>query len=211
MTAYVSPSITSAFVTLLATIGPIETAVLFASLTSGVHRPERTTLALRSVLIAGIVLLAFALGGAPVLDYLHVSVPAFQVAGGIMLFLQALTLVFSSPGLSSISEGEKKAARSLGDIAVFPLAFPVIASPGALVAVVLLMGRAKDMVEGGAILAMLVSCLLLTYIAMRAGEILTRWLGQTGADVAGRIMGVLLAGLAVQFVFDGIRGGFITS
>uniref|UniRef100_UPI003013F09A MarC family protein n=1 Tax=Methylobacterium nigriterrae TaxID=3127512 RepID=UPI003013F09A len=203
VTAHVSPSITSAFVTLFATIGPIETAVLFASLTSGVHRPERARLALRSVLIAGVMLLAFALGGAPILDYLHVSVPAFQVAGGIMLFLQALTLVFSSPGLSSLSEGEKKEARGPGDIAVFPLAFPVIASPGALVAVVLLMGRAEDMVEGAAVLAMLVICLLLTYIALRAGEVLMRWLGRTGSDVAGRIMGVLLAGLAVQFVFDG--------
>lgn len=202
---HISSSVTSAFVTLFATIGPIETAVLFVSLTSGVHRPERAQLALRSVAIAGAVLLAFALGGASVLAYLHVTVPAFQVAGGILLFLQALTLTFSSPGLSSINEGEEQAAREPGDIAVFPLAFPIIAGPGALVAAVLLTGRTDGAFQKAAVIAMLAVCLGLTYAAMRLGDLLTRWLGRTGADVAGRIMGVLLASVAVQFVFDGLR------
>lgn len=200
-----SPSVTSAFVTLFATIGPIETAVLFVSLTSDVHRPERAKLAGRSVVIAGAVLLAFALCGATVLEYLHVTVPAFQVAGGLLLFLQALTLTFSSPGLSSITAGEEQAAREPGDIAVFPLAFPIIAGPGALVAVVLLTGRAENAFAKGIVVAMLVVCLALTYATMRLGEALTRWLGRTGADVAGRIMGVLLASLAVQFILDGLR------
>jgi multiple antibiotic resistance protein len=200
-----SPGVTSAFVTLFATIGPIETAVLFVSLTSDVHRPERARLAVRSVAVAGAVLLAFALGGASVLAYLHVTVPAFQVAGGLLLFLQALTLTFSSPGLSSITAGEEQAAREPGDIAVFPLAFPIIAGPGALVAVVLLMGRSDGPFAKVTVIAMLAVCLVLTYAAMRLGEVLTRWLGRTGADVAGRIMGVLLASLAVQFILDGLR------
>ncbi len=140
---HVSSSLLSSFVTLFVSIGPIETAVIFASLTSGIHHKERRSLALRSVAIAGLMLLLFALGGNLVLSLLHVSLPAFRVAGGMLLFLQALTLTFSSPGLSSINEGERQDAEKPGDIAVFPLAFPLIASPGALSAVVLLTGRAE--------------------------------------------------------------------
>jgi len=195
----------SAFVTLFVTIGPVETAVIFAGLTSGVHRPGRRTLAARAVLIAGVVLLLFALCGGPVLSLLHVSLPAFRVAGGVLLFLQALSLTFANRGLSSISEGERREARRPGDIAVFPLAFPLIAGPGALSAVVLLMGRSERMVESAVILLMLAACLVITYLAMRASDLLVRRLGETGADVVGRISGVLLAALAVQFIFDGLR------
>jgi multiple antibiotic resistance protein len=202
------PSIPSAFVTLFVTIGPIETAVVFASLTAGVHRPDRRSLATRSILIAGCMLTLFALGGTPVLSLLHVSLPAFRVAGGVLLFLQALTLTFASPGLSSISEGERRDAQGPGDIAVFPLAFPLIAGPGSLSAVVLLMGGARTWVDAVWVLVMLLTCLGLTYGAMFVAEALVHRLGQTGADVVGRVSGVLLAGLAVQFVFDGLRQVF---
>ena len=127
------PNLLSAFVTVFVTIGPIETAVVFAALTAGVHRPERKSLAARSVTIAGVVLLLFALGGGAVLSLLRVSLPAFRVAGGVLLFLQALTLTFSNPGLSSINASETRDAQGAGDIAIFPLAFPVIAGPGSLV------------------------------------------------------------------------------
>jgi len=198
----------SSFVTLFVTIGPTETAVIFASLTSGIHHNERRSLALRSVAIAGLMLLLFAVGGDFVLSLLHISMPAFRVAGGLLLFLQALTLTFSSPGLSSINEVERLDAEKPGDIAVFPLAFPLIASPGALSAVVLLTGRTEGWTEQASIILMIGLCLMITYIAMHAADVLVRLLGQTGADVVGRISGVLLAGLAVQFIFDGLRGGF---
>jgi len=153
-------------------------------------------------------LLLFAVAGNLVLSLLNVSLPAFRVAGGILLFLQALTLTFSSPGLSSINERERRDAEMPGDIAVFPLAFPLIASPGALSAVVLLTGRAEGWTEEASIIVMIGLCLAITYTAMRAADVLVRLLGQTGADVVGRISGVLLAGLAIQFIFDGLRGGF---
>jgi multiple antibiotic resistance protein len=199
------PNLLSAFVTVFVTIGPIETAVVFAAVTSGIHRPERRSLAARSVTIAGVVLLLFALGGGLVLSLLHISLPAFRVAGGVLLFLQALTLTFSNPGLSSISASETRDAQQAGDIAVFPLAFPLIAGPGSLAAVVLVMGRAQAWLEGAVIVLMVVGCLCVTYVAMLASERLVRRLGRTGADVIGRISGVLLAGLAVQFIFDGVR------
>lgn len=205
---HVSSSLLSSFVTLFVTIGPIETAVVFAGLTSDAHYKGRRSLAVRSVSIAGLMLLLFALAGNSVLSLLHVSLPAFRVAGGLLLFLQALTLTFSSPGLSSINEVERRDAEKPGDIAVFPLAFPLIASPGALSAVVLLTGRADAWSEDASIVVMIGLCLIITYIAMRAADVLVRILRQTGADVVGRISGVLLAGLAVQFIFDGLRGGF---
>jgi multiple antibiotic resistance protein len=195
----------SAFVTLFVTIGPVETAAVFASLTGDVHHANRITLAVRAVAIAGLMLLLFALAGNLFLDLLHVSLPAFQVAGGILLFLQALTLTFSKSGLSSISEGEQREAQRPGDIAVFPLAFPLVAGPGALAAVVLLMGRSTSWTNDIAIILMLALCLALTLIAMATADRLASMLGQTGADVVGRISGVLLAALAVQYVFDGLR------
>jgi multiple antibiotic resistance protein len=198
-------NLTSAFVTLFVTIGPVETAAIFAGLTGSLSPPERLRLASRAVAIAGVVLFAFALGGASVLALLHVSLPAFRVAGGMLLFLQALTLTFASPGLSSISAGEQREARRAADMAVFPLAFPVIAGPGGLAAVVLVIEQSKGLVERGAVLGMLLACLLLTYLALLAADRLVRWLGETGADVVGRISGILLAALAVQFIFDGVR------
>ena len=202
---HVAPSILSSFVTLLVTIGPVETGVIFASLTAGIHRTARASLALRSTTIAGIVLLLFALAGNLALGLLHISLPAFRVAGGLLLFLQALSLTFSGPGLSSISERERLDAEEPGDIAVFPLAFPLIAGPGGMAAVVLLMGRTQGTLEGAGVVAMIAVCLLLTYGAMRAADRLVLLLGRTGSDVVRRIAGVLLAGLAVQFIFDGLQ------
>jgi multiple antibiotic resistance protein len=201
----------SVFVTLLVSIGPIETAAVFASLTKGSHHTNRKSLAARAVTVAGVMLLVFAVGGNFLLPVLHVSMPAFQVAGGILLFLQALTLTFAKSGLSSISEGEHREAERPGDIAIFPLAFPLIAGPGSLSAIVLLMGRSDGWVNGAATVAMLLLCLILTFAALLASEHLHRVLGETGTDVVGRISGVLLAALAVQFVFDGLRNAALAS
>lgn len=198
----------SAFVTLLVTIGPIETAAVFASLTNGIHRTHRVSLAVRAIIVASALLLVFALAGNILLALLHVSLPAFQIAGGLLLFLQALTLTFSKSGLSSISEGEHREAELPGDIAVFPLAFPIIAGPGSLSAIVLVMGRVDEWESRGAVIGMLALCLALTLAAMLATDWLMGLLGKTGSDVVGRISGVLLAALAVQFALDGLHAAF---
>lgn len=153
-------------------------------------------------------MLAFALCGASILSLLHVSIPAFRTAGGVLLFLQAITLVFSNPGLSSLSEFEKSEARRPGDIAVFPLAFPLIAGPGSLLAIVLLMGKATDVLLSIGVLAVLLLCLLLTLGAFFAVDNLDRILGTTGTDVVSRVSGLLLGGLAMQFIFDGLGEWF---
>lgn len=118
------------FATPFVAIGPIDTAIVFGGLTAGTHRPERFRLALRAVVIAGGVLVGFALFGLQVLGALHVSLEAFRFAGGVLLLLQAIQLIFGHPaGLSTLTAGERREALEPGDIAIFPIAFPVIAGP----------------------------------------------------------------------------------
>jgi multiple antibiotic resistance protein len=198
----------TAFTTLFVAFGPVETAAVFGGLTAGVHRPERLRLAWQAVLIGGVVLLAFALCGEALLAALHISLDAFRVAGGILLLMQAVELIFAHPsGLSGLTRIEQREAMAPGDIAVFPLAFPLIAGPATLTAIVLLMVRTDGDLAGAAVvIGAMLACLLITYLCMVFTEVLHRLLKRTGANVIARLAGVLLAALAVQFIFDGIRG-----
>lgn len=197
----------SAFVTLFVTIAPIDTAAAFLSVTQ-LHKQDRVELAGKSVCIAGAMLLVFALFGNVMLGLLRVSLPAFEVAGGILLFLQAISFTFSRSGLSSINENEQHEAQTYNDIAVFLLAFPLITGPGSLSAILLLMGRVNGVMNAAAIIILLIFCLILTFAAMLVAERLIRSLGRTGTDVVGRISGLLLAALAIQFTFDGLKSAF---
>lgn len=201
----------SAFVTFLVTIAPFETAPIFAGLARDLSADERRRTIRRAVIISGVVLVAFALIGKGLLGLLHVSLPALRTAGGVLLFLEAIHLMFSAPpGLSRLSAEEKAEASQPRDISVFPLAFPLIAGPGSLLAIVLLMSQA-----GGnpwhiaGILGALAICLLLTWFSLSSAETLIRLLGVTGSDVIGRISGLLLAALAMQYVFDGLNEGLL--
>jgi multiple antibiotic resistance protein len=198
---------TSEIVMLLVTIGPLETAAIFGVLTSGARRAARQRLALEGVAIAGVVLVVFAIGGPDFLRLLHVSIPAFQVAAGILLLLQSIELLFAHPtGLSALTASEEKEARAAREIAVFPLAIPLIAGPASITATMLLMGQAgSDLIRVGVFFLALVLALTLTLSALLLVDPLGRVLGITGTNVVARISGILLAALAVQFIFDGIR------
>ena len=188
----------SAIVMLLVTIGPLETAAIFGVLTAGARRRMRARLALQAVAIAGGVLVVFAIGGTKFLQLLQVSMPAFEVAAGILLLLQSIELIFARPGgLSTLTVGEEEEAELSDEIAVFPLAIPLIAGPASITAAMLLMGQA------GADLLMI--ALAITYVTLMLVEPLGRILGVTGTNVIARISGILLAALAVQFIFNGIR------
>jgi len=195
------------FATLFVAIGPVDTAIVFGGLTGGVHRPERFRLAARATIIAGGVLLGFALFGVAILSALHVSLEAFRFAGGVLLLLQAIQLIFGhSAGLSTLTAGERREALGPGDIAIFPLAFPVIAGPAGLTAVVLLMGQAAgDLLKSVIVLASMFLCLVLAHAGMIFTDFLHRILRTTGSNVIARLAGVILAALASQFIFDGIR------
>ncbi len=201
----------SAFVTLLVTIAPFETAPVFVGLARHLSPEDRKRTVRRAVVISGLVLVAFALVGKGLLGLLHVSLPALRTAGGVLLFLEAIHLMFTAPpGMSTLNKAEQEEAAQPHDISVFPLAFPLIAGPGSLLAVVLLMSQANgNPWHIAGVLVVLAVCLFLTWASLSSAEALTRLLGVTGSDVIGRISGLLLAALAMQYVFDGLNEGLL--
>jgi multiple antibiotic resistance protein len=189
-----------------ATIGPLDVAAIFAALTPTATRRARRSMAVRGVLIATGILVTVALIGETLLDVLGVSLPALRTAGGVLLLLIGIDMVFArSSGGHSPTEEETREAATKQDISVFPLATPLIAGPGAMGAAILLMSNASGSVLLQAVvIASLLLMLLGTLIALLlAGEIV-RLLGVTGMHVVTRIFGIVLAAMAVQFIFDGI-------
>ncbi len=202
-----------AFTTLFATIGPVDVAALFAALTPKATDQQRRAMALKGTLIAGGILIVFAFFGNAILIRLGIGLPAMRTAGGILLFLIAMDMVFARhSGVSSTTEDETEEAEHKKDISVFPLATPLIAGPGTMGAVILLMAevsgnRQKEAAIIGAVIAIVLFTLLLLLIAGRIQKLL----GVTGLNVITRVVGVLLAALAVQFVFEGIASsGLLT-
>ncbi len=195
-----------AFTTFFATVGPANLAALFAALTHDNTPRERKAMALKSSLIGGGVLLFFTLLGESVIATFGISLAALRTAGGILLLLIAIDMVFARPsGGTTTTEEENVEAAERADLSVFPLATPLIAGPGAIGAAILL---GADAAGDPAILAVVVGALLsniiLCYVLMLMATQVQRILGVTGLQVLTRIVGILLAALAVQFVFDGI-------
>ncbi|WP_142848286.1 MarC family protein [Telmatospirillum sp. J64-1] len=187
-------------------IDPVGTAAIFAVMTHGQTNHQRRSMALRATLLASVILFVFAFIGEPLLTALGIGLPAFRVAGGVLLFLLAVDMVFArQSGLRSVTDTEDREAVRREDITVFPLAFPLIAGPGAMTSVVLLMGEAAGRpLPTAGVLGVLGAVLLLLLILLLVATRVLRVLGQTGANVISRLLGVLLAALAVQFIFDGL-------
>lgn len=196
-----------AFTTFFAVIGPIDVAVVFAALTTQNTAKEKRRIALRGVLIGTMILLLFAFAGNPLLQYMGISLPALRTAGGILLLLVAIDMVFArSSGSTSTTDEEEKEAQESDDISVFPLATPLIAGPGAIGAVILLMSNTTgNPLEIGVTVGMLLALMLLTYLLLLIATQVERVLGITGLQVISRVFGILLAALSVQFIFDGIQ------
>lgn len=193
------------FVTFGVVIDPIGTAVIFATLTHDWSRREQRDAALRGVSVATALFLVFAFAGAPLLQALGISLAAFHIAGGILLFLLAIDMAFARPsGIHAPTPPEREEARRRDDVAVFPLAFPLLAGPGALTSTVLLVGRAGTPAMVAAVIAALVVVLVLTLVALLSAARLSHLLGITGANVISRVLGLILAALAAQFVLDGL-------
>jgi multiple antibiotic resistance protein len=195
-----------AFATFFATISPIDVAALFAALTPNTSDKIRRAMALKGTLIAGGILIVFAVFGNAVLIRLGIGLPALRTAGGILLLLIAIDMVFArSSGGSSTTDDETEEAGNKDDISVFPLATPLIAGPGTMGAVILLMAEAGgDWHQEVAIIAAIMAVLLLTLLLLLMAGRIQKLLGVTGLNVTTRVVGVLLAALAVQFIFDGI-------
>ncbi|HEY1708759.1 MAG TPA: MarC family protein [Rhizomicrobium sp.] len=196
----------TALATLFVAIGPVEVAAMFLALTTGMTSAHKRKLAIIAAMTATAVLLAFALGGVQLLGLIGVGLPAFRTAGGVLLLMVAADLLLAQhSAISSITSTEEQEAQAQKtDIAVFPLAIPLTAGPGSMTAVVLLMGKANTYVDMAMVLAALVVMMAITFLSMLASDRLMQLLRRTGANVVARVSGVLLAALAMQFIFDGL-------
>jgi multiple antibiotic resistance protein len=192
------------FLTLFVTLDPIGLAPLFLALAGSRPADERKRIAAKSVLVAGAVLVSFAVGGDAVLRHLGITLDAFRVAGGILLLLIAIDMVLAQHERET--EEEEAESRARKDVTVFPLAIPLMAGPAGLTSLMILSAESRAHAGGLAIVvATCVAVLVLCYVALRVSGPLARILGLTGVNVITRILGILLAALAVQYIGDGIR------
>ncbi|HWH17184.1 MAG TPA: MarC family protein [Allosphingosinicella sp.] len=199
----------SAFVTFFVVIDPPGCAPIFASLTHGCPPAQRRSMAIRAVLIAAAILLFFGLLGEDLLRALGISLAAFRIAGGIMLFLIALEMVFERRTRRRESRAQEiNATPEHEDVSVFPMAIPMIAGPGSIASIMLLMARGEGLTGSLVVLGSLLAVLLLTLIALLAAGPMMRLLGHKVETMITRILGVILAALAAQFVIDGISISF---
>jgi len=199
----------SAFITLFVVIDPPGCAPIYAGLTHGATTAQRRSMAIRACLIAAIILLVFALFGEDLLGALHIELDAFRIAGGLMLFLIALDMVFEKRTRRREQRAEKvMATPEVEDVSVFPMAMPMLAGPGAIASVMLLEGGAQGLEGTLVVLGALAAVMVLTLLALLAASPLMKMVGAQVEAVITRLLGVLLAALAAQYVIDGLRGSF---
>lgn len=198
---------TVALAALFTTVGPLDVAAVFTAMTASATPKERRAYAVRGVVIATLILLLFAFAGDFLLNSLGISLAALRTSGGILLFLIALDMVFArSSGALTTTSAESDEARLRHDISIFPLASPLIAGPGAMGVIILLMAdSAGDFTRQLIVLSSLFIIMLLTLLILLMASQVHRFLGVTGTQVITRIFGILLAALAIQFIFDGIE------
>ena len=200
----------SAFVTLFVVIDPPGCAPIYAGLTANATPHAQRMMAVRACVIAGIILVGFALFGADLLSAMHIELDAFRIAGGIMLFLIALDMVFEK----RTQRREDRAEEIMHDpehedVSVFPMAMPMLAGPGAIASIMLLEGSAEGLEGTLVVLGALGAVLLLTMLALMAASPLMKLFGAKVEAVITRLLGVLLAALAAQYVIDGLRNSFV--
>lgn len=201
----------SAFVTLFVVIDPPGCVPIFSSLTAGTSKGHRRSMALRSFWIALAVLIAFALGGQPFLNALGISLAAFKVAGGLMVFLIAIDMVFEKRTERREHRAEEVLAAATSpeeDVSVFPMAIPMLAGPGAIAAIMLLTARAQTGLELAAVMGALVTVMMLTLLSLLAAGPIMAVMGAKFEGALTRLLGVVLAALAAQFVIDGVKQSF---
>jgi multiple antibiotic resistance protein len=213
MDGLILETFTVGLATFFATIGPLDVAAVFAALTAGEAPKHRRRMAVRGALIATGILITFALIGESLLFALGISIAALRTGGGILLLLIGIDMVFArSSGSTSTTDEEEQEALGKRDISVFPIATPLIAGPGAMGAVILLMANTEgELVLQVAVIASLMVILVLTFGMLLLASKIQRLFGVTGMHVVTRIFGVLLSALAVQFIFDGVaQSGLIS-
>ena len=201
----------SALVTFLVIIDPPGCAPIFAGLTRGASAAERRSMAIRACIVAWIILMFFALLGRPMLHALGISLASFRIAGGIMLFMIALDMVFERRTQRRENRAQSiEGTPEAQDVSVFPMAMPMIAGPGSIASAMLWVSRAETSLHIAVVLAAITTVMLLTLVTLLAAGPLMRLIGERIETVITRILGVILAALAAQFVVDGLKQSFPT-
>jgi multiple antibiotic resistance protein len=205
MGAVVTEHLIKTFIIFFVVIEPVSLVPMFGALTRGGEPGYRTRMAWKSVAISAGIFIVFALAGDWLLRILGISVSAFKIAGGILLFLLAIDMVLArESGLRSTTVREQEEARYREDISVFPMAFPLITGPGALATLLLLTAETTDWIGFSLVLAMGLLALAVTLVFLLLTPTLMRLMGVTGGMVVSRLLGVVLAALAAQYVIDGL-------
>ncbi len=201
----------SAFVTLFVVIDPPGCAPIYASLSAGAGEAQRRSMAIRAILIAGGILIFFAMFGEALLRFLHIDLDSFRIAGGIMLFIIAVDMVFERRTERRQGRAERiRATPEVEDVSVFPMAMPMIAGPGSIASVMLLVAQSDGLPRALVIFGALILVLLLTLAALLLAAPMMKVIGAKAETVVTRLLGVLLAALAAQFVIDGLKASFVS-
>jgi multiple antibiotic resistance protein len=200
----------AAFANFFVIIDPVGVVPLFVALTQGIDPAPRRRIAVRSVIIATVILLVFTVLGQPILHYLSISLPAFRIAGGLLLLLLAIDMVVvKSSGLRSTTQKEDEEASHRPDVTVFPLAIPLIAGPGAITSVILLQSQHAGNILAQAVTAgVMVAVLAMVLVGFLLSGQIMKVLGVTGVNVITRVFGIILSALAVSNIVEGIRASF---
>ncbi|MDX8349778.1 MarC family protein [Cognatiyoonia sp. IB215446] len=200
------PALIAAFTTMFIIIDPPGLAPVFIALTQGMSAAQRRAIAVRACVVSAVLMVLFLFLGETVLGFIGISMDAFRIAGGVLLFLTALDMLFQKRQARREESAAEGQAEHHDDPSVFPLALPLIVGPGAITTIILLAGEAQRAVDFGAIAGVLLAVLFIVFMAFLAAPSIERALGKTGLNIVTRVLGMLLAALAVQFVLDGLRG-----
>ncbi|MBI1418283.1 MAG: NAAT family transporter [Limimaricola sp.] len=198
-------AVISAFTTLFIVIDPPGLAPVYIALTQGMPAAQRHRIGLRACITAGVLMLAFLFLGEAVLGFIGITMPAFRIAGGVLLFLTALDMLFQRRQQRRQENAADGAAEHQDDPSVFPLAIPLIVGPGAITTIILLAGHARTATDFAAVALVMAANLAVVMLTFLAAPFVERVLGKTGINIVTRVLGMLLAALAVQFILDGLR------
>lgn len=198
------------FIAFFVIIDPFAIIPVFISYTLNDSRASRNRMAFKATLIAGIVLLVFALTGDKFLDFLGITHGSFRIAGGILLMFAGIDMVIAkNSGIRSTTEQENEEAVQKNDVSVFPLAIPLIAGPGALTTLVITMGEVEGMIfHQMSIILIVLFVLFLTYICLMSSNLIFKVLGVTGTNVLTRIFGIIISAIAIEYIIKGLRESF---
>lgn len=200
------PALIAAFTTMFIIMDPPGLAPVFIALTQGMTAAQRRIIAIRACVVSAGLMMLFLFLGEAVLGFIGISMDAFRIAGGVLLFLTALDMLFQKRQARRAESAAEGQAEHHDDPSVFPLALPLIVGPGAITTIILLAGQADQAADFAAIAGVLMAVLLITLLAFLAAPAIERALGKTGLNIVTRVLGMLLAALAVQFILDGLRG-----